>query len=186
MAYNGRTLEPFWDGEFRMDCQPNDLSIVEPEALDVTGKTIEQIKTYPRIELVWPQFVSWVGRWNKKGNEWDAPIPCGANIIHYDLVIAKRMNEMFGHKKKDTILFNTFKRLDLMDDLFRWFENSNELKNFKADTWREYFGLSKDGLHSALSDAKNTGLVLMRLLKYQRKLMEKRPTLFKNAFSEQK
>lgn len=183
-VYNARSLEPVKDGEFHSICKPPPDIIIQQEALDVTGIKREDIEKAPLLEVVWLQFVDWVLKFNPKKNKWDAPIAVGHNIKGFDIPIANRCCERFCKKKGETILFNTFKMVDSLDILFLWFENSNELVNMKMDTVRPYFGLSNDGGHRALADVKATGDLVMRFLKYHRKLMGQNPQKFKGAFAK--
>jgi len=171
-AYNSYTLEPYPDGEFNSLCRPTDMSLVSDEALAVNKIKREDIEKATPINLVWQEFVTFVNRFNPKKNKWDAPIPCGHNIVDFDLPILNRINAEHGPKKADTILFNTYKRIDLRDILFTWFENSKEPANFKLDTLRDYFGISKDGSHRAMKDVVDTADIIIRFLKLHRRLVQ--------------
>jgi DNA polymerase III epsilon subunit-like protein len=150
--------------------------------LTITGITKEELEKAPDSKTVWGQFVNYVNRFNRKKDEWNSPIAAGSNIEGYDLLICDRYNELFGPKKKDTLLFNTFKKIDLMKILFFWFEDNNELKNFKQETLREYFGWDSGGLHRAMSDVDFTAALIFRFMKFHRKTSAK--TNFKNCFKK--
>ena len=64
--------------------------------------------------------------------------------------------------------------------VFYWFNHNNELKSYKLDTLRDYFGIAKDGAHDAIKDVKDTAEILIRFLKLHRNLSEK--IKFKGAF----
>ena len=179
---NPRSLEIVPNEQFSSLCKPPSDVIIEDKALEINHIKREDIEKAPLVEVVWPQFIEWVGRFNKKKNKWDAPIPCGMNIKGFDLPIAQRMTKLYGKKKEDTILFNTFKIIDLLDIIFLWFENSNELTNHKLDTLRDYFGLSKDGSHRAMKDVEDTAKIIIRFLKFHRSLMGSSKVKFKDAF----
>lgn len=181
-VYNARSLEPIQDGEFHSMCKPPPDVKIEQGALDVTGIKREDVDKAPLLEVVWPQFVDWVGKYNSKKNKWEAPVPCGSNIRGFDLPICSRMNLRFSKKKEDTVLFNTFKCIDLLDIIFLWFENTNDLPNHKLDTIRQYFGITKDGSHRAMKDVEDTGNIIMRFLKLHRNLMGSGKVKFKDAF----
>lgn len=185
-AYDSRTLEPFNNSEFHSLVKPltplDQLDKDAEYALELTGIKKEELEKAPESKIVWQQFVSYVSRFNKKKDEWNSPIGAGSNIEGYDLLICDRYNEMFGEKKKDTILFNTFKKIDLMKILFFWFEGSNELKNFKQETLREYFGWNSEGTHRAMSDVDFTAALIFRFMNFHRNMSSR--TNFKNCFKK--
>lgn len=179
-AYNSRSLEPIPGAEFSSLCNPPEDVKIEPKALEVSKLTLEEVRAAPSLEVIWKQFCAWVEKFNYKKDKWNAPIACGQNIDGFDLPIAKHCNKRFGPKKQDTILFSTFRSVDLLDLLFPWFENSNDLKNYKLDTIREYLGMSTIGSHEALKDVQDTGGIIMRILKLHRGLYPK--VGFKDSF----
>lgn len=185
-AYDSRTLEPLSNSEFCTLVKPitplDQLPKEADEALTITGITREELEKAPDAKTVWNQFISYVNRFNRKKDEWNSPIAAGSNIEGYDLLICDRYNELFGPKKKDTILFNTFKKIDLMKILFFWFEDNNELKNFKQETLREYFGWNSEGLHRAMSDVDFTAALIFRFMKFHRNTSAR--TSFKNCFKK--
>ncbi len=101
--------------------------------------------------------------------------------------IVNRMCKLYGpldNKTKTPILFHGRDKLDLMLLCFLWFENNKDLDNYKLDTLRDYFGLSKENAHNAEQDVKDTALILGRFLKFHRNMAAK--TTFKNAFQKAK
>ncbi len=169
--YNAYTLEPFPDGEFSSLCRPEKMELVSEEALAVNKIKREDIEKAPPIKLVWQELVEFVSRFNSKKNDWCSPIPAGYNIVDFDLPILRRMNAAHGPKGDKTVLFNTYKRFDLRDTLFLWFENSKQPENFKLDTLRDYFGISKNDSHRALKDVIDTAEISIRFLKLHRRLV---------------
>ncbi len=176
VAYDGRTLEPIppaEGGEFDSLMKPLDFSRLQDQALAVNKITREELAKAPDQKLVWNEFVKWVGRFNKKGTAFGAPIAVGKNIRAFDMAFVRKLNGQHCKKKEKTVLFH--KRLyDLEDVLFLWFENSDELPDLKMDTLREFMGLSKVGAHSALVDSRQTGAVFMRFLKLKRELRSRK------------
>lgn len=183
ICYDARSLEKIPDSEFVRLCKPPSEVKIEDEALQINGIKREDIEKAPLLEVVWPEFCNHVMKYNKKKNTWESPIPSGMNIKGYDLPIVERMNKLYGPKKENTILFNTFKMLELLDIIFPWFENSNELDNHKLDTLRKYFGLSTEGSHRALKDVEDTAAIAVRFLKFHRSLMSSGKVKFKGAFA---
>jgi DNA polymerase III epsilon subunit-like protein len=180
-AYNARTLEPYpveQGGEFCSLMRPLHPERLTDAALKVNGKSRDEllgnpekgIEPAPDQGVVWNQFVAWVGKWNKKGSAYGAPIACGKNIRDFDLKFVAVLNQLHCKKKDKTVLFSRRTQLDLEDLIFLWFENSKELPDGKMDTLRDYFGMSREGAHDALVDVRQTGALLMRFLKLHREL----------------
>jgi DNA polymerase III epsilon subunit-like protein len=191
-AYNGRTLEPYpvdQGGEFSSLMRPMHPDRLEDAALKVNGKTRKELEKAPSQKDVWCQFIDWVSRYNPKKNAFNAPIPAGKNIRHFDLKFVDVLNETHSPKKKKTVLFNTRTQLDLEDIIFLWFEGSSELSNFKMDTIRTYFGMSHENSHDALTDTRQTGEIIIRFLKLHRELQKRQDAKgkkfiqFQNAFA---
>lgn len=192
IAYNGRTLEPYGKdngGEFRAVMKPLYPERATPKALEVNGFTLEELAKAPEPSVVWPQWISWVNKFNKKGTKWGAPIAAGKNIRKFDLPFVELLNIAYGPKKEKTILFNERTELDLEDDLRRWFSHNDELPKKNMDACREYFGMSSDGAHTALVDCYQEGALLMKFQKLYRnlanqKLADGRPRIqFKGCFN---
>lgn len=175
-AYNGRTLEPYpveQGGEFCSLMKPLHFDRLQPEALKVNGKTVEELEKAPEQALVWRQFIDWVARFNPKKSNWTAPISSGKNIRAFDCKFADALNKLHGPKKEKTVLFNPRLFLDLEDIIFLWFENESEPVNQKMDTLRDFFGLSHTGAHSALTDVRQTGDLVIKFLQLHRSLQKR-------------
>lgn len=160
---------------------------LEDKALEVTKKTREQLAKAPSLDIVWQKFVEFVASFNYKKSSFTAPIPCGYNIINYDMPIIQRMCEKYGQVDKSgrQNLFNQIFKIDLMDTVFTWTENNPEIKSRSLTAMCEYMGLPQaniDGAHDALQDVKNTANILIKFLKYHRALAEK--TKFEKSFAE--
>jgi DNA polymerase III epsilon subunit-like protein len=171
VAINPRTLSIVPDGTFYSLCKPTDFSLLQDQALAVNGKTRDQLQQAPEQEAVWRSFASFIKRFNSKGNGFmTAPIAAGKNIRMFDLPIFSRLCAKYGFADKngDQNLFHRRKVYDLEDILEYWFHDSDELPDRKMDTLRGYFGLSKDGAHSAMVDTKQTAELIVRFLKVHR------------------
>lgn len=152
-------------------------------ALDINKKKVEDIKKAPAEGEVWKEFVRFVNRFNPQNSDYTAPISAGQNIDRFDCIIADRLNRK--HKVKEykgqPLLFNRLMSIDLKIILFMWFEGNNELQNYKMDTLRGYFGISKEGAHDALIDVQQCGEVIIKFLSLHRRLFPSIP--FKGAFN---
>ena len=173
-AYNARTLKPWPDGEFNSLMAPkaHEWDKIEDEALRINNIKKGDLEKAPAREHVWNEFVAFVTRFNKERKPVTAPIMAGHNIISFDAIIIDRLSKEFGPTDKEgrSTLFHRRDKLDLMHIAFLWFENSNLVDNYKLDTLRDVFMLSKAGAHDALVDVRQTGELLMQFLSSQRKV----------------
>jgi exonuclease I len=191
-------LEVLDDSEFNINFKPevledNDKYEYQTDILDfhakVRGCSQEEVLAswykYPKQELSWKLFVEYLDKYHSrtsKKNQFSAPIACGYNINRFDLHIIERMSVKYGqlNKEKRTNLFYPRDVLDVMNLVFYWFESNNDIKSFTLDSFRDYFGISKEGAHDALKDVKDTAEILIRFLRLHRNLGKK--IQFKNAF----
>lgn len=182
IAINPRDLNPILGGKFYSLCKPTDWGIVSDEALKINGKTREQLQKAPEQSVVWESFVKFIKQYNpRKGSNITAPIPGGKNIRGFDLPIFNRLcrKYKFVDGKGIENVFNRRKVYDLEDFIEIWFEGSNELPNQKMDTIREYFGMSTDNAHEAMTDTVQTAQLIIRFMKLHRNTFPK--INFKNS-----
>jgi DNA polymerase III epsilon subunit-like protein len=178
-AYDPRTLDPVPvadGGEFCSLMRPlRPERLGDPDvqkALAVNRKTPDELLLAPDQQVVWTEFVAWVNRFNPKRSPFGAPIACGKNIRNFDLKFVEVLNRLHLPKAKrgKVLLFNDRQQVELEDLVFAWFEGSTDLPNVKMDTLRDYFGLSREGAHDALTDVRQTGQLIMKFLKLHREL----------------
>lgn len=159
---------------------------IEQGALDVTGKTREGLAEAPPLKLVWENFVTWVNKFNYKKSNYTAPIPCGHNIVNFDMPIINRLCNKFGQIDKDgrQNLFNNLWFMDTMQDTFGWTESNIDVKSRTLSATMDFMGMPtklKEGAHDALQDVKNTANILIKLLKFRREVASK--TNFGTSFA---
>lgn len=147
------------------------LAPLEAGALKVTGKTREQIALAPKPKAVWTKFVAFVNKYNKGATGWTAPIPCGYNIINYDLPIINRLAKVFGpwdEAYQRNKLFHSTKKIDVFDDMAMWTESDPNIKSISMDNVRKRMGMSEDGAHDALQDVKDTANIMIKFMQTRR------------------
>lgn len=184
VAIDGRNLR--LKGEFNSEIRPlyfddqeaidNGWGPIEEGALKVTKKTREGLALAPTLESVWPKFVKFVEKYNWNKTSWFAPIPCGYNIINFDMPITKRLCQLYGpwdEKKCQQKLFNPIMKIDMMDNMFMWTEADPSIKSISMDNLRKRFGMSQENAHDALQDVKDTANILIKFLITHRAVYKK-------------
>lgn len=158
---------------------------VEDEALKVTRKTREELAKAPLPKTVWKKFVTFVEKYNWKGTSFFAPIPCGFNIIGYDMHIVNRLCKEYGpwdENRQQQKLFHQIYKIDVMDDVWLWTESDPDVKSISMDSLRERMGLSSENAHDALQDVKDTANIFIKLQKSRRAVY--RNMKFDKAFAD--
>lgn len=182
MAIDRKNLEPINDAVFETLIKPRDFNNLQDEALAVNKKTREELKNAPSLEVVWKKFVNFLSMFNAGKGNMTAPIPAGKNIRHFDMPIFQRICSELGYvdKNGNQNLFNRRNMYDLDEIMMLWFDNTSVLPNYKMDTLRDFFGMSKANAHDALTDVIQTSDVILHFLKLHRNIFPK--IKFKDAF----
>jgi len=173
-------------GEFNRDnIKWHDDDEVSDEAFKVTGKDKQFIidNGYDPKQA-WIDFTNFVYQFNPKRSAWGAPIPCGYNIVGYDLPLVEKYCQKYGPldpKNQKACLMSGYMSFDVLQHLFFWFESNANLPNMKLDTLRDYFGMDKEGAHNALVDVTQTAQIAIKLLRLYRDLSKK--IKFEGAFA---
>lgn len=161
------------------------LDPLEEEALKITRKTREELSTAPLPKAVWKKFTTFVEKYNWKGTTFFAPIPCGFNIIGYDMHIVNRLCKEYGpwdEDRRQQKLFHQIYKIDVMDDVWLWTEGDPNIKSISMDSLRERMGLSNENAHDALQDVKDTANIFIKLQKSRRAVY--RNMKFEKAFAD--
>lgn len=192
IALDGRNFKP--KGTFNSLMRPvldDDKAIalgvdpVEDEALKVTRKTREELAKAPLPKTVWKKFITFVEKYNWKGTPFFAPIPCGFNIIGYDMHIVNRLCKEYGpwdENRQQQKLFHQIYKIDVMDDVWLWTEGDPDVKSISMDSLRERMGLSSENAHDALQDVRDTANIFIKLQKSRRAVY--RNMKFDKAFAD--
>lgn len=147
----------------------------------------DQWKKFPKQEQSWKMFIGYLEQYHTrttKKSQFSAPIAAGYNINRFDLRIIDRLSDKFGNVNKEgrSDIFYPRDVLDIMNLVYYWFENDDDIKSLSLDTLRDYFGISKDGAHDALKDVMDCAELLIRFLKLHRNLKEK--IRFRDSFKK--
>ena len=158
---------------------------IEDEALAVNGKTREELAKAPSAKTVWKKFANFVNKYNWKKTPYFAPIPAGYNIIGFDLPIVQRLCEQHGPVDKKTgkqTLFNKIHKIDMLDTVWMWMENTPDIKSLSMDSMRDLLGMSKENAHDAMQDVKDTANLMIAFMKLHRRIAPK--VKFEKAFAD--
>jgi DNA polymerase III epsilon subunit-like protein len=185
IAIEPRNLEIIPDSEFYSLIKPiqdkeylekYNLDDIQPEALKVNKKTIEELSTAPSLKSVWESFTEYVMNFNPTGKKWEAPILSGFNNTGFDDIISNRVAGSdpwkygpWDEDRQRCSLFHPIHNIDLMKVIFPWFESDFELKSFSLDNLRTRLGMSHEGAHHAMVDVYDTAKILIQFLKLSRK-----------------
>jgi inhibitor of KinA sporulation pathway (predicted exonuclease) len=185
--------------KFYSNAKPPNFDNVKQEALDVNHITKEEIEKAPDIKLVWEQFVSWVNRFNRGSGTFTAPIPCGFNIIGFDLKLVDKYSKLYGpfdEKRNQQKLFNQVNVFDIFHNWWYWTENNPEITKLKLSITQEYMGVDKAEAelksHNALYDCEICHRIMQKLFNASRYLTQVRKETgtarlqFKGCLSTQK
>lgn len=160
---------------------------IEEGALKVTGQTREGLAKAPLPRGVWKKFCTFVNKYNWKGTPYFAPIPCGFNIIGYDMPIVNRLCKEYGpydDKRECQKLFHQIYKYDVMDDVRQWTEGDPNIKSISMDALRKLMCLSSENAHDALQDVKDTANIFIKLQKTRRAVYQNMK--FEKAFADGK
>lgn len=193
-------LEIIKGSEFNINFMPevleqNSEHVYTTDILDFHSKVkgcskddiLNSWKAYPKQNQAWDMFVNYLDKYHSrssKKSQFSAPLAAGYNINRFDLVIVDRLSNKYKNLNKEgrTDLFYPRDVLDVINLVYYWFENNDDIKSLSLDNLRDYFGISKDGAHDAMKDVYDTASILIRFLKLHRNLSEK--IKFKGAFKD--
>ena len=188
VAIHARKLELQPGGTFNSEIRPiidDDEAIkagvdpLEEEALKITRKTRDKLAKAPLPKTVWGKFAQFCEKYNFKKTSYYAPIAAGYNINGYDMPIVERMCQEYGPidaKRGRQKIFNPIFTIDVMQHIYCWFENNQDVKGYSMDYMRDYLGMgdkSKENAHDALQDVKDTANIMIKFMKLQRSLLKK-------------
>jgi exonuclease I len=192
------SLEIIKGSEFNINFKPetleeNDNYEYKTDILDFHAKVrgcskqdiLNSWQKYPKQNNSWDMFVNYLEKYHTrstKKSQFSAPIAAGYNINRFDLVIVNRLSQKYNNTNKEgrTDLFYPRDVVDMMNLVFYWFENNDELKSYTLDSLRDYLGINKEGAHDAMKDVYDTANILIRFLRLHRNLSQK--IKFKSAF----
>lgn len=148
---------------FNYKMQPADYANIEPEALAVTGYTVEEMKTWQHPQLAFKSLLGVFNRFINKYDKNDKFTPAGYNV-RFDLDFLqsffKKNGEMYGCGS-----YQNWKAIDGLP-LMHFLEGIGaiSLPNYKLSTVCEHYGIAIKA-HDAMSDITATRELLLLLKK---------------------
>lgn len=185
VAINPRTLT--WDknDQFYSVIRPlsddeaisKGLDTVQEGALKVNKLTREELAEAPVLPVVWEKFCGFINRYKSGSSQWNRPIAAGFNITNFDIPIINRLcagpEYGFGPKDKDgrPSLFHPRDIWDLQKVLGMIVENFPDFNSQSMDTYRQFFGFSKNEMsHNSLVDSLEGSALLVKLIQHLRQI----------------
>ena len=171
------------DGEIKLEknlkAKPNNWNVISPQALEVTGLSIDILKNYPDQSLMYKELVSDFSKYIDKFNSTDKFYVAGYNV-QFDIDFLAE----FFKKNKDNYLGSwiNWKRLDPLAILHIMdFQNKINLSNYKLETVCKHFNIEIDA-HDAFSDIRATRSLLKIFTELSNKNLEEKRRLQKEIY----
>lgn len=143
-----------------MFMKPSNMDNVEPEALEVTGITLEQIEKFVPQHQVFREFNGLLDKYINKYDKIDKFTVLGYNV-DFDMRFLRSWFIRNGHKYFGSYFNNMC--IDVFRDVDKWLYLSGiVLKDRKLSTVCEYFEISLKA-HDAMEDIKATRKLAVRL-----------------------
>lgn len=154
--------------EVNWRCQPKDWDAIDPEALKVTGISIEQLKEFQTPEEMFKKIKALFTRYIDKYDK--APFkfyPAGHNV-QFDLNFLDAFWRKYGNadeKKWGTVSYQNWRALDSRAMCnFLMAQGKLPCPNIKLSTLCEHFGIEIQA-HDALSDIRATRELVQLMMK---------------------
>jgi len=141
-------------------------------------------QTAPLQKNAWGDFKRYLEMYHMSStrkSSYSAPIIAGQNILGFDAIIIDRLSERYNDldKKGRNKLFFSRDKIDTLSWMFLLWENCSEPTAYNMDTIRDYLGMKSKGSHTAMKDVKDTGELIIRIMRLMRNKMQN--VNFKNA-----
>ena len=145
-------------------CQPTNWEAIDAKALEVTGLTIEKLKTFEKPEIVAKNIQNLFNKYIDKYDKTDKFFPAGHNVL-FDI----NFLQSFWIKHLDKYGTGSYQNWQSLDSrVFANFLNvAGKLKveNIKLETLCKYYGIEINA-HDALSDINATRLLIKKMISF--------------------
>lgn len=148
--------------EFNLDVQPLKFDTISSKALEITGKTVEELRTYPTYPEAYKSFMDIVQKHVNKFDKEDKLYPCGYNV-QFDIGFLRQFFLDNNDKFYGSLM--NYKYIDPLGILYYLeYLGAIKLSNYKLSTVCEHFEIPIDA-HDAMSDIRATRELLKLLNK---------------------
>ena len=150
--------------EFNFHVKPNPACVIEDEALDVSGVTLEQINAYPDMNVVYNQIKTMLSKYVNRYNKYDKFFLVGYNNAPFD----NQFFRAFFVQNNDNYFGSYFwsSAIDVMVLAANHLKSTRHtMENFKLKTVANTLGVTVDEskLHDALYDIYLTRAVYRKI-----------------------
>lgn len=153
--------------EFNLRCKPFEQDIITQEALDITGVTVEEVKSYDSPLLAYHTLKNIFSRYIDKFDKDDKFIPVGQNVL-FDLRFLKSFFEKSGDKFFGSYVV-WYHYIDLMPcSMAMKVAGHIDISDLKLGTVAEALGFKFEA-HDALEDIRTTRKVWLHFLNLLKK-----------------
>lgn len=148
--------------------QPISYEHVSDEALEITGKTLNEIKSYEPAPATFMEMISFFNKYIDKYDKKDKFYPAGYNVIKFDLPMLK--NFFFKNNHKYFGSYFNYSCIDVYPLAVAhqyYYKHEFRPENFKLITVAETLGVdfSEEKLHGALYDIEITRQIFLEISK---------------------
>lgn len=151
--------------EFNFHIKPNPKAEIEKEALEVGGVTMEQIMSYPEMDVVYRQFVAMLNKYVNKYDKADKMILAGYNNAPFDNQFLRAFFVQNGDKYFGSYFWPNSIDVMVLATL-RLLGVRSTMENFKLMTVAKTVGVQIDEskLHDAMYDIYLTREIYNRII----------------------
>jgi len=145
---------------FNMKIKPFESDVIEQEALNVSGITLEDIKGFEDPKTAYNSIVSMFDNYIDKYDKNDKFIVCGYNV-RFDMDFLKE----FFIKNGNDYLFSYFGKPKDPFPVIQYLSAMGKINTFnnKLSTVCEYFGINIKDAHDAMADIQATKSLIEKL-----------------------
>ena len=145
----------------KFEMQPFNYDNISPEALEVNGLSIEQIKGFDTPQIAYRKIVNILDKYIFKYDKKDKFIPAGYNV-KFDVDFLREFFLKNGDKYYGSYFDYHF--IDGMALVFAMrYANKLTLENYRLETASKHFGIEINA-HDALSDIEATRELILKIM----------------------
>ena len=160
---DGDSLKELPNSRFTSLMKPLDEKYIQPKALEVNKRSIEELRTAPLQKQVVEAFVKHIHSYDLGGKPpWNLCVAAGHNICNFDNHITNALLSKYNLPQ----LFHPRDTFDTMQMCGMWMRKLPEVTSYSMDFLRKYMEMPTDEsqTHSALYDVLQTAGLLRKFM----------------------